>query len=146
MSLIFKICWLNKEWLNSYIRPPHTWREQFISLDSRSSSVSTDWQMGQPSPCRATLFNRRKLRTIKKKRFSSRVGLFDVRVSGNNNVMICNSGDDWLHGHTQNWEPFSLAPFCPIYHFQLQPSSFSSSQLFCASSAHKTLLQMNLED
>lgn len=43
-----------------------TWREQFISRDSRISSVSTDWQMGQPSPCRATLFNSRKLETAKK--------------------------------------------------------------------------------
>ena len=38
-----------------------TWREQLRSRDSLSSSFSTDWQMGQPSPCRATLFTSRKL-------------------------------------------------------------------------------------
>lgn len=38
-----------------------TWREQLRSLESLISSFSTDWQMGHPSPCSATLFTSRKL-------------------------------------------------------------------------------------
>lgn len=36
-------------------------REQLRSLESLMSSFSTDWQMGQPSPCSATLFTNKKL-------------------------------------------------------------------------------------
>lgn len=117
-----------------------TWREQFISLDSRISSVSTDWQMGQPSPCRATLFNSRKLEAGRKREeFSSGEqtgrslldsgGLMSGSIRRNKDVIICNS--DTLRAGS-------------FAHFQ--PPSFSSSHSRRASSARETRLQTNAED
>lgn len=68
-------------------------------------------------------------------------------VGGDNDGISCTSGDDWAVSPTHSelgavW----FGTFCLIYHFQLQPPSFSCSHSFSASPAHKTLLQMNLED